>query len=74
MAQTNKDNIVVACYDLQSILTTPSAQVSNFYYSRKFATYNFTVYNMSINEAHCYLWKEDQAKRGANEVTISVSI
>lgn len=34
LAKTNKEKIIVACYDLQSILTTPSAQVSNFYYSR----------------------------------------
>lgn len=72
LAQTNKEKIIVACYDLQSVLTTPSAQVSNFYYSRKFATYNLTVYNMGISEAHCYLWNEDQAKRGANEIATCV--
>lgn len=72
LAQSNKNTIMVACYDLQSVLTTPSAQVSNFYYSRKFATYNLTIYDMGISEAHCYLWNEDQAKRGANEITTCV--
>jgi len=72
LALKNKNSIVVACYDLQSVLTTPSAKVSNFYYSRKFATYNLTVYNMDEIEANCYLWNEDQAKRGENEISTCI--
>ncbi|KAF0711860.1 Uncharacterized protein FWK35_00031020 [Aphis craccivora] len=40
---------MVSCYDLHSVLTTPAAKVSNFYYARKFATYNLTViYNATV--------------------------
>lgn len=72
IAITNIDSTMVACDDLQSVLTTPSAKVSNFYYSRKFATYNLTVYNIGENEANCYLWNEDQGKRGANEISTCI--
>ncbi|CAG9793040.1 unnamed protein product [Diatraea saccharalis] len=40
------DTVVAACYDLQKVLNTPQSEVSLFYYKRKLATYNFTIFDM----------------------------
>jgi len=39
-------------YDLQAVLPTPSGDVSSFYYKRRLATYNFTIFNL-FNLSHC---------------------
>jgi len=72
LAKENTEKYMVSCYDLQSVLTTPAAKVSNFYYARKFATYNLTVYSLGENEANCFVWNEDQGKRGANEISTCI--
>ncbi|KAK4875521.1 hypothetical protein RN001_011943 [Aquatica leii] len=62
------DGIRLYCYDLQSVLPTPCGDVNSFYYKRKLATYNFTIFDVKNKEGHCYLWHEGIAKRGANEI------
>ncbi|KAJ8931321.1 hypothetical protein NQ314_015776 [Rhamnusium bicolor] len=62
------DEIEVYCYDLQSVLPTPSGDVNSFYYKKKLATYNFTIYDVKNKKGYCYLWHEGTAKRGANEI------
>lgn len=61
-------SIVSAVYDFQKILNTPTANVSVFYYSRKFSTYNFTIYDLATRDGICYVWDETIAKKGADEV------
>jgi len=56
------------CFDLQAILIAPDCGVSSFYYKRRLATYNFTIYNMKNGEGTCYVWNETIANRGANEI------
>jgi len=58
----------VAVFDLEKVLTTPQGETSTFYYKRKFATYNFTIYDIGKREGFCYIWNESDAKRGANEI------
>lgn len=58
----------VAAFDLEKILVTPQGEVSNFFYKRKFAVYNFTVYDIGKKIGYCFMWDESQAKRGANEI------
>lgn len=47
-----------ACFDLQAILVAPDGEVSSFYYKRRIATYNLTIYNMKNGEGTCYVWDE----------------
>lgn len=54
LAKENSNKYIVSCYDLLSVLTTPATKISNFYYARKFATYNLTVYSLGENEANCF--------------------
>jgi len=56
-----------ACFDLQAMIT-PDGEISNFYYKRRLATYNLTIYNMKNGDGACYVWNETIAKRGANEI------
>lgn len=55
-------------YDLQAVLPTPSGDVSSFYYKRRLATYNFTIFNSKNNEGHCFIWNESVGNRGAIEI------
>lgn len=55
-------------FDLQKVLTTPQEDVGSFYYKRKFATYNFNVYDVGKRQAYCYRWCESDGKRGSNEI------
>lgn len=64
----NDKNLCVACFDLQKVLATPQSNVSDFYYKSKYATYNFTIYDIGRNDGYCYVWHEEIAKRGSNEI------
>lgn len=61
-------SLKVYTFDLQSVLPTPCGEVSNFYYVRKFATYNLTMYDLATAEGYCYMWHETQGARGADEI------
>lgn len=64
----NEPQLCVAVFDLEKVLTTPQGEASNFYYKRKFAVYNFTVYDIGNKLGYCYMWDESEGKRGSNEI------
>lgn len=68
VAKGREGMVLVCCYDLQAVLQTPCGEVNMFYYKRKLGVYNFTVYETSSRHGFCYVWSEDKAKRGANEI------
>jgi hypothetical protein len=53
-SRTNGQNSIinVAVYNLQAVLPLPCGNVSTFYYKRKLAMYNLTVYNITENIAN----------------------
>lgn len=61
--------LCVAVFDLQKVLTSPQSEVSSFYYKRKFATYNFTIYDLQKKQGYCFMWTETDANRGSNEIS-----
>ena len=61
-------NFFVASFDLQQVIYLPQSKRNEVFYKRRFATYNFTVYNSTNKEGHCYYWNESIAKKGANEI------
>ena len=65
-------NFLCISYDLQKVLPVPKAEVSQMYYKRKLAVYNFTVFNLGNKSGDCFMWHEGIAKRGANEIASSV--
>ncbi|CAG9787842.1 unnamed protein product [Diatraea saccharalis] len=66
------DTVVAACYDLQKVLNTPQSEVSLFYYKRKLATYNFTIFDMGKRKGYCYVWDETIGRKGSNEISSCV--
>jgi hypothetical protein len=53
---TCNENTIISYFDLQAVLITPRGEVSQFYYKRRLASYNFTIYNVINNEGTCYFW------------------
>ncbi|XP_077976142.1 uncharacterized protein LOC144432013 [Styela clava] len=67
-AQDNS-HIQASAFDFQKTLLAPAGESSSFYYSMRLRNYNFTVSDISsFKEVHCYLWNEEEAKKGSNEV------
>lgn len=67
------DSVVTVCYDLQKILNNPQSEVSVFYYKRKLACYNFTMYDLGEHKIYCYLWDETIGRKGSNEKVVLYS-
>jgi len=64
----NNPKYCVAVFDLQKVLTSPQSEVSSFYYKRKYATYNFTIFDIANKQGYCYMWTETEGNRGSNEI------
>jgi hypothetical protein len=58
----------VICYDFQKNLQMPQTNVSVEYYLRKFFCYNFGLHDLKTNSAVMYLYPENFAKKGSDEV------
>lgn len=67
LAEKNS-NLKVYTFDLEAVLKTPCSNVSALYYSRKFASYNNTFYDLATADGYCYLWDETDGERGADEI------
>ncbi|XP_030834203.1 uncharacterized protein LOC100888373 [Strongylocentrotus purpuratus] len=61
-------NSAAFTFDLQQVLSCPSAQTSVLFYKRKLSSYNLTVYSQADSEVHCYMWSEVDGNRGACEI------
>ncbi|KAK4881140.1 hypothetical protein RN001_004459 [Aquatica leii] len=58
----------VAVFDLQQVLPIPKCEVNQVYYSKKLATYNLTVFDLGSKNCICFMWHEDIAAKGSNEI------
>lgn len=61
-------SLIVASFDLQKVLNGPSGDSMLLGYYRKFASYNFTIYETQTKKGVCFLWGQHNGKRGANEI------
>lgn len=69
-----KDSSEIACasFDLQQVIYLPQSRESALFYKRRLANYNFTVYDITSKECHCFVWSELESKRGASEISSCV--
>lgn len=67
--RAKEDPSFVCCsFDLQKVLNTPYGESMLLYYSRKYSYYNHTCYESATRNVYCFLWGEQDGKRGANEI------
>ena len=69
--ETDSD-LIVACFDLEQVLSTPKAFNSSMYYKRQLNNYNFTVFDLGQKQGYSFLWNETIAGRGACEIASCV--
>ena len=61
------------CFDLQQALPTPSLTAGVVFYKRQLYTYNFCIHNAATSKGTMYMWSEDIAGRGSEEMASCVS-
>lgn len=66
--------VVCLCFDLQQALPTPLLATGVVFYKRQLYTYNFCIHNTATNEATMFMWSEDVAGRGSEEIASCVGI
>lgn len=67
-AAKNNPNIAVISFDFQQNIPCPHLSVSDVFYSRQLWLYNLGFHNLGQNKATMYMWPENVARRGVNEV------
>lgn len=65
-AKTNKKDVIT--FDLQQALPTPNLTVGPAFYLRKLWTYNCGIHVCNDGIGHMFMWSEDVAKRGSDEI------
>lgn len=66
----NSINVCVISFDLQQALPIPKLTTGPAFYCRKVWLYNLGVHSCTTGQGHMYLWTENQAKPGADEVAL----
>lgn len=67
-AKESNDEIVVLTFDLKKTLETPSLTASDAFYKRQLWTYNLCIYDEIKKKAYMYIWSENIASRGGQEI------
>lgn len=68
-AQDEANNAEMFTFDLQRALELPSMSTSVAFYCRKLWVYNLCILDAKRNEAYMYVWDENIASRGAQEIS-----
>ena len=55
-------------FDLQKTMSLPKIPTNIVYYKRQLSMFNFGVHSGSTNAGYCFVWLENEAGRGAQEV------
>lgn len=64
----NKSRTLVISFDLQQAMPLPKLTTGPAFYSRKVWMYNLGIHDCTAGKGHMFLWTEDTAKRGSDEV------
>ena len=69
LKERNVEDELIACFDLQQVILLPRSNRGELFYKCRLSCYNFTIFDSKAHKAHCFLWNEAVAKRGANEMS-----
>ncbi|XP_033229812.1 uncharacterized protein LOC117181350 isoform X2 [Belonocnema kinseyi] len=61
-------SIRVLTFGLQKVLATPALSTNVAFYKRQLATYNCCIYDETARKAYMYIWSENVASRGGEEI------
>lgn len=64
----SNEEVVVLTFDLQKTLETPSLTASDAFYKRQLWTYNLCIYDEVKKKGYMYMWSENIASRGGQEI------
>lgn len=64
--------LIVVSFNLRKVLATPHMDSMLVEYSRKYAVYNFTIYETGSRCSICYVWSEIDGTRGSNEIFLNL--
>ncbi|CAH1163448.1 unnamed protein product [Phaedon cochleariae] len=70
----NNPRSLCVSFDLQKVLNTPHGNSMLLFYSRKYAYYNFSVYESGRRNGYCYLWGESDGNRGSNDICTALNM
>ena len=66
------ETTAIVCFDLENVLSLPRAEISNFFYKRKFNAYNLTAYCSLDKSVYNAILTEADAGRGSNEIASAI--
>lgn len=66
--QNEDKSTAIISYDLQNVFCLPKAEVSNFFYKRKFLVYNLTGHCNLNKTTYCSIWTEVQSGRSGSDI------
>ena len=67
------NDMKVITFDMQQALPTPHLHTSEVFYKRQLWTYNFCIHDCTSNDVYMYVWPENYAGRGADEIVSCLS-
>ena len=65
--ESPEDHLTIAL-DLQQTFPTPRLTSGPAFYKRKLWTYNLGIHDCGSEKGHMFIWSEDEAKRGSDEI------
>lgn len=67
-SKIDTNNKYVISFDLQQAMPIPKLTTGPAFYCRKIWLYNLGVHDCTSGQGYMYLWTEDKAKRGSDEI------
>lgn len=64
------NNTITTSFDLQKVLTTPNGNNMLLGYSRKYAEFNFTLYESGTQNGYCYIWVNAKGREGVKKLQL----
>ncbi|CAH2012872.1 unnamed protein product [Acanthoscelides obtectus] len=64
----NTTNVYVISFELQQAMPIPKLTTGPAFYCRKVYLYNLEVHDYTAEQGHMFLWTENQANRGSDDV------